>query len=100
MTFINSVDPRCSCFTFPLTQHHSFYRNETFFSPTTSRDDCILHVGYRSDRCFILSFSVGREPDWKAVPQRLLETITEEDQVETSPVIAKGNLIYYIFQSP
>ncbi|XP_015752402.1 PREDICTED: vacuolar protein sorting-associated protein 13A-like [Acropora digitifera] len=44
-----------------------------------------------SFQIFVLSLfqSVGREPDWKAVPQRLLETITEEDPVETTPVIAK-----------
>lgn len=81
------------------TDRAPHFRNEIFFV-TTSSDYCILHVGYRKDRCFILSLSVGREPDWKAVPQRLLETITEEDPVESSPVIAKGNLIFYLFPPP
>ena len=82
------------------------YKGNLFF-PITSPDDCILlvdlvwgfvePVGCYSDRCFVLSFSVGREPDWKAVPQRLLETITEEDQVEDTSVITKGNFIYLLF---
>lgn len=40
-----------------------------------------------SELIFWFIFSVGKEPDWATVPQRLLETITEEDQ----PTM-KGNL--------
>ncbi|XP_068698299.1 intermembrane lipid transfer protein VPS13C-like isoform X1 [Montipora foliosa] len=44
-----------------------------------------------SFQIFVLSLfqSVGREPDWKAVPQRLLETIPEEDQLEDSSYVSK-----------
>ena len=36
--------------------------------------------------------STGGEPEWATVPQRLLETITEEDQLDSS-VAPKGNTL-------
>ena len=41
---------------------------------------------------FYSVFSTGKEPDWAAVPHRLLETITEEDQPESS-ASTKGNAL-------
>ena len=55
------------------------------------------HFGYNTQFKAILLifysvFSTGKEPDWAAVPQRLLETITEEDQPDNS-ASTKGNAL-------
>lgn len=43
---------------------------------------------------FQLISSTGSAPDWSAVPQRILETITEEDNPNIS-VATKGNTLHY-----